>query len=142
MRDRRRSSNKEQNGFAVRLVVLLKRPDYLLSPARTRSHYVAEATGPAIIKKYDDCRLLPFTVVRFCLVPRAAGPRSNAHILSRARSLFPPPPLSLLSPQHSGRSRILSIFLHDVILVAYISNHRCVLSVAKSVTNYNILKIL
>lgn len=29
------------------------------------------AAWPTIIEKYDDCRLLPFTVVRFCLVPTA-----------------------------------------------------------------------
>lgn len=61
----------EHGGRAIRNRTVLRfglpalsRGDSILLVPCVRT-YVAR---PTIIKKYDDCRLLPFTVVRFCLV--------------------------------------------------------------------------
>jgi len=93
-RDQRRSSNKEQNGFAVRPRGTLQGTRRSLCPRAYA--FLRSRPGPAIIKKYDDCRLLPFTVVRFCLVPR----RSPLQLYPLARAPC--------SPARPGPSRILS----------------------------------
>lgn len=81
-RDRRRSSNKEQNGFAVRPRGSLEGTPTILGPRACT--FLCTRLGPAIIKKYDDCRLLPFTVVRFCLVLVRRSP-GQLYPLTRAR---------------------------------------------------------
>lgn len=69
----------EHGGRAIRNRTVLRfglpalsRGDSILLVPCVRT-YVAR---PTIIKKYDDCRLLPFTVVRFCLVQGPSFPPS------------------------------------------------------------------
>lgn len=87
----------EHGGRAIRNRTVLRfglpalsRGDSILLVPCVRT-YVAR---PTIIKKYDDCRLLPFTVVRFCLVQ---APSPSPHTFPPALLVFPCDPPTLLT---------------------------------------------